>query len=62
MNTNKSDILKYVGAAAAVGGTVLLGSGLISDNKSTAKKIKKTAVKAFNAMDSVFNGMQKMMK
>ncbi|MBE6717480.1 MAG: hypothetical protein E7573_11250 [Ruminococcaceae bacterium] len=62
MNTSKSDILKYVGAAAAVGGTVLLGSGLMSDKKSVKKKMKKTAAKAVNAMDTILTGMQNIMK
>lgn len=62
MNTSKSDILKYVGAAAAVGGTILLGSGLMSDKKSVKKKMKKTAAKAVNAMDTILTGMQNIMK
>ena len=62
MNTSKSDILKYVGAAAAVGGTVLLGSGIMSDKKSVKKKMKKTAAKAVNAMDTILTGMQNIMK
>lgn len=62
MNTSKNDAMKYVGAAIALGGTMLLGSGIISDNKSMKKKIRKTANKAIDAVDGVISGMQSMMK
>lgn len=61
--TNKSNnVMKYIGAAAAVGGTMLLGTGLINDNKSMKKKMKKTANKALDAVDGLINGMQNIVK
>lgn len=62
MNTSKNDMMKYLGAAAAIGGTMLIGSGLISDNKSVKKKMKKTANKALDAVDGIINGVQAFVK
>lgn len=62
MHTNKNDIMKYLGAAAAVGGTVLLGSGLIGSNRSMKKKMQKTAKKALNTVDVLISGMQNFVK
>ena len=62
MHTNTNDIMKYLGAAAAVGGTVLLGSGLIGNNRSVKKKMKKTATKALNTVDVLISGMQNFVK
>ena len=62
MTNSTNNIMKYVGAAAAVGGTVLLGTGLMSENKSVKKKMKKTANKALNAVDGIISGMQNMVK
>ena len=62
MNTNKNDVMKYIGAATAVGGTMLLGAGLMNSNKSMKKKVKKTANKALDAMDGFISGMQNMVK
>ncbi|MBO5395427.1 MAG: hypothetical protein J6A97_00945 [Clostridia bacterium] len=62
MNTSKNDIMKYIGAAAAVGGTMLLGTGLMSDKKSLKKKVKKTANKAIDAMDGILSSVQGMVK
>ena len=62
MNTSKNDMMKYLGAAAASGGTMLIGSGLISDNKSVKKKMKKTANKALDAVDGIINGVQSFVK
>lgn len=62
MNTSKNDMMKYIGAAAAVGGTMLLGTGLMSDKKSLKKKVKKTANKALGAMDEILSSVQSMVK
>lgn len=62
MNTSKNDMIKYIGAAAAVGGTMLLGTGLMSDKKSLKKKVKKTANKAIDAMDGILSSVQGMVK
>ena len=58
MNNTKNDTMKYIGAAVAIGGTMLLGSGLMSSNKSMKKKMKKTANTALDAVDSILTGMQ----
>ena len=55
-------MMKYIGAAAAVGGTMLLGTGLMSDKKSLKKKVKKTANKALGAMDEILSSVQSMVK
>ena len=62
MNTSKNDMMKYIGAAAAVGGTMLLGTGLMSNKKSLKKKVKKTANKAIDAMDGILSSVQGMVK
>lgn len=62
MNNTTNNVMKYVGAAFAVGGTMLLGSGLMKDNKSMKKKIKKTADKALNAVDGILSGVQSIVK
>ncbi len=62
MNNSKYDTMKYVGAAIAIGGTMLLGSGIMNDSKSMKKKIKKTANKALDAVDGMLTGMQHMVK
>jgi len=62
MNTSKNDIMKYIGAAAAIGGTMLLGTGIMSGKKSMKKKVKKTANKALDAVDGILNSMQSMVK
>ena len=62
MNTSKNDMMKYIGAAAAVGGTMLLGSGLMSNKKALRKKVKKTANKALDAMDGILSSVQSMVK
>ena len=61
MNNDKYNMMKYIGAAAAVGGSFLLGTGLINNNKSIKKKIKKTAGKALDAFDGIMNGMQNIL-
>ena len=58
MMSNKSSIMKYLGSAIAVGGTVMLGSGLIGEHSSLKKKAKKTAGKAIDALDNIITGMQ----
>ncbi len=62
MNTSKNDVMKYVGAAVAVGGTMLLGTGLVGSKKSVKKKLMKTANKALDTFDGLINGMQNIVK
>ena len=62
MYTSKSDMLKYIGAAAAIGGTVLVGSSMMNSKKSLKKKVKKTANKALDAMDGILCSVQDMVK
>ncbi len=62
MNNSKHDMLKYIGAAAAIGGTMLIGSGVMSSNKKMKKKMKKTANKAIDAFDGIISGVQSVIK
>ena len=62
MNTSKNDMMKYLGAAAAVGGTMLLGAELLSGKKSMKRKVKKTANKALDAVDGILNSVQNIVK
>ncbi len=62
MNTSKNEMIKYIGAVAAVGGTMLLGTGLMSNKKSLKKKVKRTANKAIDAMDGILSSVQGMVK
>lgn len=62
MNTSKSEMMKYFGAAAAVGGTMLLGAELLSGKKSMKRKVKKTANKALDAVDGILNSVQSFVK
>ena len=62
MTGNKKDVMRYIGAAAAVGGTMLLGSEIVKSNRSMKKKIKKTANKALDAVDEILCGMQSIVK
>ncbi len=60
MNSNMT--MRYLGAAMAVGGTTLLGVAMLKKEPSLKKKMKKTAGKAIDAMDSMLNGVQHFMK
>ena len=60
MKNTGSSAMKYIGSAMAVGGTVMLGSSLLSEHSSLKKKAKKTAVKAIDAIDHIVTGMQDM--
>ena len=62
MNTKTSSVMKLVGSAMAVGGTVMMGSAIVGSNHSIKKKIKKTADKALDALDSALSGMQNIVK
>ncbi len=62
MTNTSNNVMKYIGAAAAVGGTMLLSTGIIKDNKSVKKKMKKTANKALDAVDGIISGVQNMVK
>ena len=62
MNSKSSSVIKYVGSAMAVGGTVMLGTALMNSNTSLKKKAKKTADKAIDAVDAVLTTMQNMVK
>lgn len=62
MNTSKNEMIKYIGAVAAVGGTMLLGTGLMTNKKSLKKKVKRTANKAIDAMDGILSSVQSMVK
>ncbi len=62
MTNTGNNTAKYVGAAIAIGGTMLLGTGIIKDNKSVKKKLRKTAGKALDAFDGILTGMQNIAK
>lgn len=62
MNKKSESVVKYVGSAMAVGGTVMLGAALASRDTSLKKKAKKTAFKAIDAMDAVLTNVQHYMK
>ena len=54
--------IKYLGTAMAIGGTAMLGASFLSKEPSLKKKIKKTAGKAIDTMDSMINRVQDIMK
>lgn len=54
--------VKYLGTAMAVGGTMMIGASFLAKEPSLKKKIKKTAGKAIDAMDTMLNSVQNMMK
>lgn len=62
MTSKSNNLMKYAGAAMAVGGAAMLGTAAITAGSSIKKKAKKTANKAIDAMDSVLTSMQNMIK
>ena len=60
MNNSKYSAMKYFGSAIAVGGTVMLGAGLLNEHSSFKKKAKKTADKAIDTFSNFVNGIQSM--
>lgn len=57
-NSNKNEMMKYVGSVIAVGGTVMLGAGLLNEHASLKKKAKKTASKAIDSISNLVSGVQ----
>ena len=62
MNAKNNSMLKYLGASMAVGGTVMLGSAMLSTGGSVKKKMKKTAAKALDVLDNTLTSVQNMIK
>ena len=62
MNSKSSSVMKYVGSAMAIGGTVMLGSAVLGSGTSMKKKMKKTAGKALNVLDAALTNMQNIVK
>lgn len=63
MTSKVNTVMKYAGAAMAVGGAAMLGSAAMgAGTSSIKKKAKKTANKAIDAMDSVLTSVQSMIK
>lgn len=62
MTKSNTEKMKYLGAAVAVGGTMLLGTGLLKENKSVKKKVRKTANKALDTVDGIVNSIHGMIK
>ena len=58
MSQATKNTMKYIGSAMAIGGTVMLGSGLLGGRHSMKKKAKKAAVKAIDAIEGIMNGVQ----
>ncbi len=58
MNNTGKNAMKYIGSAMAVGGTVMMASGMLSAHSSLKKKAKKTASKAIDTIDHIVTGMQ----
>lgn len=58
MKNSKNNVLKYLGSAMAVGGTVMLGSGLMAEHSSAKKKVRKTADKAIDTIENLITGVQ----
>ncbi len=62
MKTKSANLLKYVGAGMAVGGTVMLGGAMMTHGSSIKKKVKKTASKALDVLDTAISGVQNAVK
>lgn len=62
MTSKSSSVMKYVGSAMAVGGTIMMGSAMLGSGNSVKKKMKKTAEKALDVLDSAISGVQKVVK
>lgn len=54
--------MKYLGATMAVGGSIMLGTSMIGAGSSVKKKVKKTANKALNVLDTALTNVQNMVK
>ena len=61
MNNSKYSAMKYFGSAIAVGGTAMLGAGLLNEHSSVKKKAKKTAIKAIDTFSNIVSGVQNML-
>lgn len=62
MTMKSNSVAKYMGAAMAVGGTIMLGSSMLGSGNSMKKKVKKTANKALNVLDAAITNMQNVVK
>ena len=61
MKNAKSEKIKYLGSALAIGGTIMLGGGIMSEHSTLKKKAKKTAARAIDTIDTLVTGMQHFM-
>ena len=62
MKSKSSSVMKYVGSAMAVGGTIMLGSAMLGTGGSVKKKAKKTASRALDVLDSAITSVQNIVK
>lgn len=62
MTMKSNSVMKYVGSALAVGGTVILGTAMANSSSSFKRKAKKTANKAIDTAYSVLSNVQNMVK
>ena len=58
----ENNTIKYLGTAMSIGGAAMLGISMLTKEPSIKKKVKKTAGKAVDAMDSMLNSVMHMMK
>ena len=62
MTMKSSSVMKYLGSAMAVGGTIMMGTSMLGAGGSLKKKVKKTANKALNVLDAAITNVQNMVK
>ncbi len=62
MTMKSSSVMKYLGSAMAVGGTIMMGTSMLGGGGSLKKKVKKTANKALNVLDAAITNVQNMVK
>lgn len=58
MSHTGNNVVKYIGSAMAVGGTVMMAGSMLTGRSFLKKKAKKTAAKAIDTIDSIISGMQ----
>lgn len=55
---NKTTMMKGLGAAMAVGGTIAAVGASMTGKSAAKRKMKKTAAKAIRTMDTLLDGVQ----
>lgn len=62
MTMKSNSVMKYLGSAMAVGGTIMMGTSMLGTGGSVKKKVKRTANKALNVLDAAITNVQNMVK